>query len=351
MDQSYYFYISYERSECDDYMERFFRDLIAEVSSISGVSRNRVAFLDKHEIGAGDDWARASTQGLAASRTMVAMFSPAYFSRPAPLPEFDLFRSRPEAAGPDGHRSPVIFPVLWSPRNLLQNAPPSADELLALVADSGDYPEEFVDEGLRWVMRRGGRYKRFVSTLAEKIVRVAQAVVLPTPGASPVPASTAAPGRGDPPSDASGTGLLQAFLCHASGDKPHVRELFRKLKEDRVEPWLDEECLLPGQVWEEEIREAVKASHAVIVCLSRHAITKVGYVHKELKFALDTAIEQPPGSMFLIPIKLDDCDIPDGLKHIHATKMYEGDGYSKLKNALDLRAYQLGLQRTRWQHA
>jgi len=42
---------------------------------------------------------------------------------------------------------------------------------------------------------------------------------------------------------------LKVFLCHASQDKPVVRELYQRLlAEDWIEPWLDEEKLLPGSV-------------------------------------------------------------------------------------------------------
>ena len=39
---------------------------------------------------------------------------------------------------------------------------------------------------------------------------------------------------------------LRVFLCHASEDKPDVRDLYGKLSaESWIEPWLDEMNLLP----------------------------------------------------------------------------------------------------------
>jgi hypothetical protein len=58
----------------------------------------------------------------------------------------------------------------------------------------------------------------------------------------------------------------KVFLCHSSGDKPAVRELYQRLRADGVETWLDEEDLVPGQRWEEEIPKAVKAADAILVC-------------------------------------------------------------------------------------
>jgi hypothetical protein len=49
---------------------------------------------------------------------------------------------------------------------------------------------------------------------------------------------------------------LKVFLCHSAGDQPAVRALYQKLQADGFAPWLDEEDLLPGQKWEQEIPKA-----------------------------------------------------------------------------------------------
>ena len=95
------------------------------------------------------------------------------------------------------------------------------------------------------------------------------------------------------------TRRLKVFLCHASGDKPAVRELYHRLRAAGFDPWLDEENLLPGQDWQLEIPQAVRSSDAAIVCLSTRAVTKRGYVQKEIRYALDVADEQPEGAIFL----------------------------------------------------
>lgn len=53
---------------------------------------------------------------------------------------------------------------------------------------------------------------------------------------------------------------LKVFLCHASADKPKVRELYRTLKRRGVQPWLDAEDLIPGQNWEVGIPKAERKS-------------------------------------------------------------------------------------------
>ncbi len=102
---------------------------------------------------------------------------------------------------------------------------------------------------------------------------------------------------------------LKVFLCHASADKPAVRKLYRYLKERKMDPWLDAENLLPGQNWQVEIPKALQSSDVIIICLSNRSVDKEGYVQKEIKFALDKALEMPEGRIFLIPARLEDCNL------------------------------------------
>lgn len=139
--------------------------------------------------------------------------------------------------------------------------------------------------------------------------------------------------------------LLNIFLCHSSDDKPAVRDLYRKLKSHSgLKPWLDEEDLVAGQDWELEIRKAVKNSDVIVVCLSNGSINKRGFVQKEIKYALDVADEQPEGTIFLIPLRLEECEVPDRLRSKHWVDYFRPDGYERLLAALRSRAQGLGIK-------
>jgi hypothetical protein len=114
------------------------------------------------------------------------------------------------------------------------------------------------------------------------------------------------------------------------------------LRADGYDPWFDEESLLPGQDWKREIIKAVRASDIVIVCLSNKSITQSGYVQKEIKFALDVAEEQPEDAIFLIPLRLEDCEVPERLGRWHWVNYFEESGYDRLRRALTKRADALG---------
>jgi len=127
---------------------------------------------------------------------------------------------------------------------------------------------------------------------------------------------------------------LRVFLCHSSSDKPDVRELYRRLRDDNFEPWLDEESLLPGQDWDHEIRKAIRACDVVLVCLSKNSISKVGYIQKEIRNVLDVADEQPDGTVFLIPVRLKPCEVPDRMRRWHWVDLFEETGYDRLIRSL-----------------
>jgi len=134
---------------------------------------------------------------------------------------------------------------------------------------------------------------------------------------------------------------LQVFLCHSSADKGGIRNLYDKLKADGIDPWLDEKKLLPGQKWELEIQKAIDATDVVVVCLSRESVNKAGFLQREIKLVLDKADEKPEGTIFLIPVLLEQCDVPLRLRQWHWVGLFEHDGYSRLLQALQARAASL----------
>lgn len=136
---------------------------------------------------------------------------------------------------------------------------------------------------------------------------------------------------------------LRVFLCHAKDDKQAVQELYKRLVDRNVDPWLDEEKLLPGQDWDLEIAKAVRESDVVIVCLSQKSTNKTGFVQKEIKYALDVADQQPEGSIFLIPLRLEKCIVPDRLKRLQWVDFFKYTGFTRLVNSLTRKAIELSL--------
>jgi len=124
------------------------------------------------------------------------------------------------------------------------------------------------------------------------------------------------------------------FLIHAHSDKLAVRKLYERLANEGFNAWLDAERLQPGQDWQNEIRNALLKCDVVLVCLSRNFDKQQGYRHEELKLALEKANFLPDDEVFIIPVRLEKCDMPESLRHLHRVDLFKAGGYKKLVRAL-----------------
>ncbi len=127
----------------------------------------------------------------------------------------------------------------------------------------------------------------------------------------------------------------QIFLCHAKEDKEKVIEIYKTLQSKGFNPWIDKENLLPGQYWDEEIQKAIKTSKFMLIFFSKTSVSKIGYVQKEFKLGLDTLKEIPSGQIFVIPVRVDDCNVPQEFQRIHYVDLFESDGIGKIISSIN----------------
>ena len=124
-------------------------------------------------------------------------------------------------------------------------------------------------------------------------------------------------------------------MCYAHSDKEAVHKLYIRItKKVGIDAWFDMEKLLPGQDWENAIRQAILESDVIVVCLSRQFNRLGGYRHKELKIAIEKASLLPGDEIFIIPVRLEKCAIPGRLRRWQCVDLFEADGYRRLLQAL-----------------
>lgn len=140
----------------------------------------------------------------------------------------------------------------------------------------------------------------------------------PVPCQADQPAPTDAADGNQP----AGQDALRVFICYSRRDVETAKELFEWLHSEGTEPWLDLESLVPGVTFEDEIRQAVTASDVFLVCLSSQVVNSRQYVHREIRFALDAALSVPEGQIYIVPLRLDECDLPPSLSHWQAVDYF-----------------------------
>ena len=115
---------------------------------------------------------------------------------------------------------------------------------------------------------------------------------------------------------------LKVFISYATEDYEKARQIYKDLKAAGVTPWFDREDLLPGQNWQHEIKKAIRESDYCLVLLSSHAFSRRGFVHAEQKYALEILKEHPDGGSFVVPARLDNCEMPMSLHDIHWVDLF-----------------------------
>ena len=98
------------------------------------------------------------------------------------------------------------------------------------------------------------------------------------------------------------------FISYAREDSDAAVKLCDDLKSSGLNPWIDKD-LLPGQNWDNEIRNAIKNSRYFLSLNSSKSIQKRGFVQKELKNALERQEYFPESVVYLIPVRLDNCPL------------------------------------------
>jgi len=104
--------------------------------------------------------------------------------------------------------------------------------------------------------------------------------------------------------------MPRVFLSYCREDIAEVSRLRDDLIALGIDVWWDKN-LLPGQDWKHEIREAMKQSSAVILCLSAQSLERTrSYIYPEALDAISAYRQRRPGEIFLIPVRLSRCEIP-----------------------------------------
>ena len=102
----------------------------------------------------------------------------------------------------------------------------------------------------------------------------------------------------------------RVFLAYVDEDYPRVRLLYDYLLAAGFDPWLDKRKLLAGQDWPRCIERAISVADFFIPCYSRRAALKRGQFQKEVRQALECAARMPLEDSFVIPVRLEECNVP-----------------------------------------
>lgn len=102
----------------------------------------------------------------------------------------------------------------------------------------------------------------------------------------------------------------QVFLSYGRENLEEATRLKEDLQREGIPVWWDR-MIPPGRHWPFEIRQAMKRSGAVVLCLSGEAIARTtSDIYREALDAIAIYRKYGPGESFIFPVRFSECEIP-----------------------------------------
>jgi formylglycine-generating enzyme required for sulfatase activity len=133
------------------------------------------------------------------------------------------------------------------------------------------------------------------------------------------------------------------FLSYVRKDEMKVVQLYHQLSAAGFKPWMDTQDILLGEQWRLGIKNAIRNSDFLLVCLSHHSFNRKGFLHREIQHAVDIWKERLDSEIFLIPVQLEEGELPESLRQFHWIDLFEKDGLSQL-----VRVIRIGTEKKIW---
>jgi hypothetical protein len=124
------------------------------------------------------------------------------------------------------------------------------------------------------------------------------------------------------------------FLCYAKPDRDEVEILYQALADGGFTPWMDEKDIVPGEFWPNSIRRAIRRADFFLACISKNSVNRRGYLQREIREGLEMWKEKLEDDIYLIPVRLEKCDLPENLASFQCLNLYEKDGHARLSSAI-----------------
>ena len=125
--------------------------------------------------------------------------------------------------------------------------------------------------------------------------------------------------------------MSHVFISYVHENKSEANRIHKELESHGIKVWRDVQNLKPGGFWQEEIRKAIRKGAFFIACFSKeYNVHDETYMNEELTIAIEKLRQRHPSQEWFIPIKLNECELPDfdigrgkTLENLTYVKLYE----------------------------
>ncbi len=138
--------------------------------------------------------------------------------------------------------------------------------------------------------------------------------------------------------------MKHVFISYCHENKTIVDRLCENLTSRGIKVWLDRNALEPGMQWKPAIQQAIHQGTYFVACFSKESnACEQTYMSEELALAVEKLRERHFDKVWFIPVKLNECEIPDidigggaTLRDLQYVNLYEdwGTGIQRIVNVM-----------------
>jgi hypothetical protein len=107
------------------------------------------------------------------------------------------------------------------------------------------------------------------------------------------------------------------FVSYARPDLKPVQRIVSFLKAAGFPTWFDQDDLLVGDDWSSVIKREIAKAWLLLLCLSMKSVDRTGFFQKEMSLAVEQAEMRPRSQVFIMPVQLNACSIPEDIERLH----------------------------------
>lgn len=106
--------------------------------------------------------------------------------------------------------------------------------------------------------------------------------------------------------------MSHVFISYAHENTETINRLYTELTDRNIKVWLDRNEIKPGHRWKSVIWNAIREGAFYIACFSKeYSERDETYMNEELLTAIEELRLKPTDRSWFIPVKLNECEIPD----------------------------------------
>lgn len=126
----------------------------------------------------------------------------------------------------------------------------------------------------------------------------------------------------------------RVFIMYSHADQAAAKELVAKLRSSGYNPWFDVDEIAPGQRIPETVTNGLAASAVALLLISKNLDLEKPTIGKELKTALATMKSKDESFSPVIPVRLDDAEVPQPLADVSWIDLRDPESFERLDRGL-----------------